>query len=154
MWYLRWKRDHVTRIQCYIFSEIFLLTMFFTGTHKDKTIGLQQGKSLVLTRNKDSNLKREWASERNLETRPKLQCMNRTVSLCLSAPGTSSFTALTGDHPKPYFQADYKRFALSTQKVFVSQLSSEHWWESIHLAAFCWKQLQSASNAISPWWSG
>lgn len=100
MWYLRWKRDHVTRIHCYIFSEIFLLTTFFTGTHKDKTIGLQQGKSLVLTQNKDSDLKTEWASERNSETGPKLQCINRTVSLCLLALGTSSFTALR-DHPKP-----------------------------------------------------
>lgn len=79
MWYLRWERDHVTRIHWYIFSEIFLLTTFFTGTHKDKTIGLQQGKSL--TQNKDSNLKTEWATERNSETRSKLQCMNRTVSL-------------------------------------------------------------------------
>lgn len=81
MWYLRWERDHVTGIHCYIFSEIFLLTTFFTRTHQDKTIGLQQGKSLVLTQNKDSNLKTEWASERNSETRPKFQRMNRTVSL-------------------------------------------------------------------------
>lgn len=79
MRYLRWERDHVTRIHCYIFSEIFLLTTFFIGTHKDKAIGLQQGKSL--TQNKDSSLKTEWASERNSETRPKLQCIKRTVSL-------------------------------------------------------------------------
>lgn len=79
MWYLRWERDRGTRIHCYIFSEVFLLTTFFTGTHKYKAIGLQQGKSL--TQNKDSSLKTEWASERNSETSQKLQCMNRTVSL-------------------------------------------------------------------------
>lgn len=57
------------------------------------------------------------------ETRPKLQCIKRTVSLPLlvSAPGTSSFTALRGDHPKPDFQEDYKRFAsLYKRYLFLS----------------------------------
>lgn len=34
------------------------------------------------------------------------------TALLVSTPGTSSFTALKGDHPKPDFQEDYKRFAL------------------------------------------
>lgn len=34
------------------------------------------------------------------------------TALLASTPCTSSFTALKGDHPKPDFQEDYKRFAL------------------------------------------
>lgn len=155
MWYLRWEKYHVTRIHCYIFSEIFLLT-FFTGMHNVKAIGLQQGKSLVLTQNKDSNLKTEWASERNSETRSKLQCMNRTVSLpswCqtqahpASLPTEETIPSLISRRITRGLLFLHKRY------LFLS-CSCEHWWESIHLAAFCWKQLQSASNPISPWWSG
>lgn len=156
MWYLRWERGRVTRIHCYIFSQIFLLTTFFTGTHKDKAIDLQQGKSL--TQNKDSILKTEWASKGTQKHDQNCNDQNAWIRLCTAllvvTPDTSSFTALRGDHPKSDFQEDDKRFALFTQEVFVSQLSCEHWWENTYLAALCWKQLQSVSNSTSPWWSG
>lgn len=154
MRYLRWERDHVTRIHCYIFSEIFLLTTFFTGTQKDKAIGLQQGKSL--TQAKDSSLKTEWASERNSETRPKLQSMKRTVSLPSWCQPQALPASLPLDENIPSLTSRRitRGLLLLYKRCFVSQLSCEHWWKNMYLAAFFWKQLQSASNPTSPWRTG
>lgn len=87
MWYLRWERERVTRIHCYIFSQIFLLTTFFTGTHKDKAIGLQQGKSL--TQNKDSSLKTEWASKGTQKQDQNCNDQNAWTGLCHCPPGVN-----------------------------------------------------------------
>lgn len=43
---------------------------------------------------------------------------NCLTAFLVSAPGTSSFTALRGEHSKPDFQEDYKRFASFIQEVF------------------------------------
>lgn len=78
----------------------------------------------------------------------------RVTGLLVSAPGISSSTALRGDHLSPDFQEDYNRFAPLIQEPFASQLSCEQWWENANLAAFCWKQLLSASNPPLPLQSG